>query len=241
MFYVAPKYVANGRQWRFLQLRWHPDKNPDKLEARIPLSLIACLLSQARVEPCSAMSCHVIFHSVFLDEIKLWAFSVAMCRLPTASSSSSKRQSHGFCTTQMLRQLGCRFVVFAYVSFPFHLSCIWYYNILHVIPWLRCRGFCTVSKRGLTCRAAEKDLPSRCLSRAGKCFTSKATGWRSTVCSWDLSKLLLACLFSQPFFYISLVYVARLERFGSDIGKVFADSGSVNVLSPMFRCNICVA
>ena len=121
MFFVASIYVADGPQRRFLQLRWHPDKNPDKLEARIPLSLIACLLSQARVEPTSAMSCHVIFHSVFLNEIKLWAFSVAMCRLPTASSSSSKRQSHGFCTTQMLRQLGCRFVVFAYVSFPFHI------------------------------------------------------------------------------------------------------------------------
>ena len=100
---------------------------------------------------------------------------------------------------------------------------------------------CTVSKRGLTCRAAEKDLPPCCLSRAGKCFTSKATRWRSTVCSWDLSKLLLACLFSQPVFYISLVYVARVERFGSDIGKVFAGSGSVNVLSPMFRWNICLA
>ena len=71
---------------------------------------------------------------------------------------------------------------------------------------------CTVSKRGLTCRAAEKDLPPRCLSRAGKCFTSKATRWRSTVCSWDLSKLLLVCLFSQPVFYISLVYVRCWSR-----------------------------
>ena len=54
--FCCSQICGHGRQWRFLQLRWHPDKNPDKLEARIPLSLIACLLSQARVEPYSAMS-----------------------------------------------------------------------------------------------------------------------------------------------------------------------------------------
>ena len=82
------------------------------------LWLLVCCAK--RVEPCSAMSRHVPPCHIPLG-FAWWAFSVAMCRLPTAFSSSSNRQSHGFCTTQMLRQLGCRFVVFCMV--------------LQVFPW----------------------------------------------------------------------------------------------------------
>ena len=145
------------------------------------LWLLVCCAK--RVEPCSAMSRHVIFHSVLLDER-----SVSPC---------ADCQQH--------------FPVFQFIDRHWTLMPWFLHDPNAEATWVSLCSFlhgitgvslmcCTVSKRGLTCRAAEKDLPPRCLSRAGKCFTSKATRWRSTVCSWDLSKLLLVCLFSQPVF-----------------------------------------